>query len=203
LLNIAARRYTDQTSGNITLSNNTIFNTSDACYHNHEGNAIMVVNNVLTKQSSTHGDGMIKSAAPDAAKHWTASATFLRNVLFSAVAPFSPSAVFTDVDSKSPYTLSTFDSNLYWSTTATAAAAVGGHHALTFPGNQSFAAWQQSGAGPKGGEDAHSVVADPGFVDAAAFDFRLKSGSPALALGFLPIDTSSVGPRPRGAVHSE
>ncbi|MBE3070045.1 MAG: hypothetical protein IMZ66_07395, partial [Planctomycetes bacterium] len=41
--------------------------------------------------------------------------------------------------------------------------------------------------------DAHSVVADPMFVDLAGRDFRLKPGSPALKLGFKPIDASRIG----------
>jgi hypothetical protein len=46
------------------------------------------------------------------------------------------------------------------------------------------------------GHDAHSLVKDPGFRNWKRRDFRLKPGSPALKLGFRPIDLSDVGPRP-------
>jgi parallel beta-helix repeat protein len=47
----------------------------------------------------------------------------------------------------------------------------------------------------KRGHDEHSLITDPLFVDAKKHDFRLKPESPALKLGFKPIDTSTVGPR--------
>ncbi len=43
--------------------------------------------------------------------------------------------------------------------------------------------------------DAHSLAADPLFVDPANGDFRLKPESPALKLGFVPIDLSQIGLR--------
>ncbi len=50
-----------------------------------------------------------------------------------------------------------------------------------------FAEWQATG------RDTDSKIADPMFVDAAHYDFRLKEGSPALAMGFKPIDASLAG----------
>lgn len=55
-------------------------------------------------------------------------------------------------------------------------------------GCASFADWQARGF------DRNSILADPLFVDAAHDNYTLRSDSPALQLGFEPIDTSSVGP---------
>jgi parallel beta-helix repeat protein len=60
--------------------------------------------------------------------------------------------------------------------------------------DKSFAAWQASG------QDQGSRIADPLFANARRFDFRLQPGSPALQVGFHPIDLTEVGPRePAGA----
>jgi hypothetical protein len=45
------------------------------------------------------------------------------------------------------------------------------------------------------GYEAHSVLADPLFVDPEHDDYRLKPDSPAFKLGFVPIDMDSMGPR--------
>ena len=45
----------------------------------------------------------------------------------------------------------------------------------------------------KRGIDAHSISADPLFVDLENGDFRLKPNSPALKLGFKPIDITKIG----------
>jgi len=50
--------------------------------------------------------------------------------------------------------------------------------------------WQEWQAA---GRDQHSLIADPGFRDPAARDFRLAPDSPALSTGFQPFDFTQAG----------
>ena len=75
----------------------------------------------------------------------------------------------------------TFDRNLYWNASG---------KPVTFAG-ATLDAWRERG------HDEHSLVADPLLVDPAHDNFALRENSPALSLGFKPIDTSTVGPRTR------
>ncbi len=69
------------------------------------------------------------------------------------------------------------DNNLYWN-------AAG--QPLDFAG-LTLAQWQAKG------HDVHSLAADPQFVSPEHGRFALKPGSPALALGFRPFDTTQAG----------
>jgi hypothetical protein len=72
------------------------------------------------------------------------------------------------------------DHNLYFDTRA----AAGNDQTL-----ETLRAWQ------KRGHDLHSVFADPLFKAPLRGDFRLRANSPALRLGFRPIDLRDVGVR--------
>jgi parallel beta-helix repeat protein len=74
--------------------------------------------------------------------------------------------------------------NIYWDTRG---------NELQFSG-RSWQEWQ------KEGHDAGSAIADPMFVNAGSYNFKPLPDSPALKLGFKPIETEDVGPRaPAGA----
>jgi hypothetical protein len=70
------------------------------------------------------------------------------------------------------------DSNCYWNTAG---------QEVTFAG-LSLDQWRQQYK-----HDEHSIIADPGFVDAKNLDFHLKPDSPALKIGFMPFDYGKAG----------
>jgi len=69
------------------------------------------------------------------------------------------------------------DNNLYWDTSG---------FDCDFAG-YSLEEWR------KKGNDLHSIIADPLFLNPRKYDFRLRKGSPAYKIGFKPIDMSNVG----------
>eukprot|EP01083_Nonionella_stella_P007294 21102_1 len=74
----------------------------------------------------------------------------------------------------------TLDGNTYWSVRQGAN--------LTFPDAYSISEWTAEG------KDVQNALQDPMFVDPINYNFDIKLGSPAISLGFHPIDTQNVGP---------
>ncbi|MBM3496676.1 MAG: hypothetical protein FJX72_20505 [Armatimonadetes bacterium] len=77
------------------------------------------------------------------------------------------------------------DANLIWADGGSVAVGLTGRK----PGdvNMTWAAWRGMGF------DGQSVVADPLFVRPECDDYRLKTGSPAWALGFQAIPVDRIG----------
>lgn len=155
--------YTDEGSTDILMENNIVYRVKDGAFHQHYGRENIVRNNILAL-SATYGQ-IRRSRQED-----HVSFIVERNILYSNDAPMLGGGWSND-----NFTLR---SNCYWDATG---------KPPVFPGNRSFAEWQAAG------HDAGSIVADPKFVDAAKFDFRLQPDSPALKLGFKPIDPSNIG----------
>ena len=70
------------------------------------------------------------------------------------------------------------DNNVYWTTAKSD---------LIFDGRD-WDEWRETS-----GQDANSLLADPMFVDAEKRDFRLKPGSPAEEVAFVPIEMTGFG----------
>ena len=75
------------------------------------------------------------------------------------------------------------DNNVYWN------AGTGAPAAEISLAGATLQEWRGRG------HDLHSAIADPLFVAPEKYDFRLPPNSPALKLGFKPIDLSEFGVR--------
>lgn len=156
--------YTDEGSTGVVMKNNLVYRCSRGSFHQHYGKENRIENNIL----AFGGEHQIQRTRTE--EH--VSFFFERNIVYW--------------DNNSPLLGSNWrdnnfrmDHNLYFHA---------GDKPVTFPGGLTLEQWQQ-----QRGQDQHSRVADPGFVDPQNDDFRLKPDSPALQLGFQPFDPSKAG----------
>jgi hypothetical protein len=159
--------YLDAGSSQITVENNVVHDTRDGGLHLH--NYAYPWGNVVTNNifAFSQGAEVIRNATMDSEKRHVELA---RNIVYGMSS--RPLGGIWRAGSNFAA-----DENLYWST-ATNAPTLGG---------RTFEAWQAEG------HDRGGRVADPLFVDPAARDFRLRPASPALALGFAPLEVATAG----------
>lgn len=158
--------YFDEGSTGILAENNLVYNTLTGTLHQHYGRDNRVVNNIF---AFSHGGQLIRSREEEHNSFF-----FEHNIVY-----FNNNALLGSTWKNGNFKL---DHNIYW-TTMPDVIDLG---EMDFAG-RSWDAWRAEG------HDVNSVIADPGFENAEAGDFRLKPDSPALALGFKPIDFSQVG----------
>ena len=181
--------YNDEGSTGILIEDNIVYDTRFAAYDIHFAKDITVRNNVFALGEI---DQLNRSRAE---RHL--SCDFRNNIVYWRQGTLQAGDWS---DAKEPYTryyrpigrpggdrgevTATFaaDYNLYFNPDAKPDDRL-------FFGDRSFDEWRRTG------KDVHSLWADPLFVDPDARDFRLRPDSPAIALGFRPIDPSDVGPR--------
>ena len=178
--------YTDEGSSCMVLENNVCHDTNSQIMHQHFGHENIVRNNIFAFGAEA---GLILSRVDD-----RLGLTFERNIVVTDDAALIAGGYGNDFGATSPTPGTRLgmisDLNLFWSATGHPVGMCGRqpggvHVAPTL----SLQAWQALGL------DRHSLVADPAFQSLANRDFRLRPESPALALGFHPIDLSDVGPR--------
>jgi len=172
--------YTDEGSSCIVLEDNVVFSTNSQLFHQHYGHENIVRNNIFAFGGEA---GVAISRVDD-----RLALTFERNILVTDASPLFAGGYGNDFSQRCVIS----DLNVFWSVSGTplhiGRRSQGG---TSVSAAMSFADWQAHG------QDIHSVVADPKLksLDVEQFDWALADDSPALALGFRPIDLSDVGPR--------
>ena len=162
--------YLDATTSHYLVENNVVYNTySGGLMYNNGGHEHVIRNNIFA-------DSARQAIWPFYEQRIN---TFRNNIVYftqgDLFVPFSESSLKQRLAAKE--NPGDWDDNVYCNPVKPD---------FTFY-KYTFAQWQALGL------DQHSLIADPQFVNAAKYDFRLRSTSPALALGFKPIDTSKVG----------
>lgn len=159
--------YFDEGSSSIVARSNVVYRTTHGGFHQHYGATNLVCNNIFAFAR----DHQLQRTRPE--PH--VSFTFFTNIVY-----FDKGVVLGGNWSNDKYNV---DWNIFWDARPDAKP-----EAMQFAG-VSFEQWHARG------HDLHSVMADPLFVAPGQNDFQLKPNSPALKLGFKPIDLSQVGPR--------
>jgi len=186
--------YLDEGSSHMVVENNVCWDISHEAFHAHYARENTVRNNVFA--FSRNGLVSITRGPEHNARYQhcgpnhSCSFTLERNILIADGCPFYFKYLAPEGSLRARPFRS--DMNVCWDVSGTAAiwGGQGFHvHECTFQETYDLAAWRELGY------DLCSVFADPKCADLANADFALAPDSPALALGFQPIDTSDVGPR--------
>ena len=157
--------YNDNSSSHTLLENNLVYNVPDGfAYQLTSGKANTLRNNIFVTEK-----GGQFSLAFYYEKEEHLAVALERNIICG-----TGGRLFIGREIRNR---AAFRDNLYWEPSG---------EPISFAG-LTFAEWQEKG------RDAGSVIADPKFVDPTQGDFRLKSDSPALALGFVPFDSTQAG----------
>jgi len=160
--------YFDEGSSGILAESNVVYRTTHGGFHQHYGETNVVRNNIFAYGRDQQ---LQRSREED-----HLSFSFSNNIVL-----FDQGVLLGSTWKNERFAM---DGNVYWDTRATATP-----ESMRFA-KASLEAWRARG------HDQHSILTDPLFVAPQNDDFRLKRDSPALKLGFHPIDVRGVGPRP-------
>ncbi len=159
--------YPDEGSTDIVWENNVVYRCKNACFHQHYGRENIVRNNIFAFGK----ENQLMRTRPE---------PHISFILTNNIVYYDSGNLLGSNWGNDNYRI---DGNLYFDVRCGTNAA-----AMKFAG-ASLEQWRQRG------HDVHSVIADPLFVAPQKYDFRLQRNSPALKLGFKPIDLSQVGVR--------
>ena len=158
--------YTDEGSEGIVMERNLCWNTTDGGFHQHYGAGCIIRNNVFAWNKMLGAVRMARQVVQDI----PCTLNFVNNIVLVRKGPLvgrGPRGVG-----------GVWANNLWWD--------VSGKPELDGLDWEKWAAC---------GKETGGKYADPQFEDAAGYDFRLKSTSPAFALGFKAWDFTQAGLR--------
>jgi parallel beta-helix repeat protein len=150
--------YLDEGSSQITVEKNLVYNTRDGGFHLHYGRNNIIRNNIFAFGRLAQ----IQRSGTDSPEF--SSFTLENNIIY-----WHEGKLLAGKWEDFGYI---FDRNLYWRV---------GDAQIDFD-RLSWQQWQQQGM------DLNSQIADPLFIEPQRGDFRLKPNSPALGIGFQPIN---------------
>ena len=156
--------YTDEGSSGIVMSHNLVYRTKTGGFHQHYGRENIIRNNIFA-------EARVQQLQRTRTEQHL-SFTFDRNIVYWT----NDSPLLGSNWRDDNFIL---DRNLYWNPN---------HPDIQFPGGLTLDQWRR-----QRGKDAHSFIADPMFLDAGRDDYRLHPSSPALGLGFEPLNFDDLG----------
>lgn len=204
--------YMDTNTSNDVIYSNVIIRSGGWGFHLQNGKNNVIENNIIIDSDNAiiFAD-WVSWFAPQMAGNMTGN-RFCRNILYRAMPPEkyplrggpNPGQSVIQLYRITNKTVEECDYNIFYH----APGSAGNYDIAVFPSNLDskyvvslskdtktglktfpFEMWQQMGY------DEHSLRTDPLFIDPAHDDYRLKPESPALNLGFEPIDIRRVGIR--------
>ncbi len=158
--------YNDSLCAHVLMENNIVHRCNDSAYHLNHGTYNVLRNNILAFAKTAEVTTSNGDDPPP-------TITVERNIIYTTLPRMHAYEMMWKAKNYA------FDYNLYYRT---------GGESFDWPGDRTFEQWQEWT-----GQDKHSIIADPLFVDPENGDFTLKPGSPAEKIGFVPIDTSMIG----------
>jgi hypothetical protein len=184
--------YTDAATANVVIENNIVYDVSSEAILTNDtaevpNREIQVRNNIF----AFGHEGVARVAETWQAKRRNPdgrAATYLHNI-FVADGHQMYVVDFSSVPADARNDIFISDLNLFWDVS-------GKISKMTQAPYGDNPTWMTVDQWKARGSDHHSLIADPKFGNLEKRDFTLGKDSPAWALGFEPIDMSTVGPRP-------
>jgi len=173
--------YCDEGTRNILIENNLAYRCRHACFNQHYGKGNIIRNNIFAFADA--------SVVMMARIQEHAGFILTNNILLSDDTPIYAGGYEYKVKQIGAFKS---DSNLVWSTAGKVLGAQDRFPSRIYEPNEPVLSWEEW---QSQGNDQHSLIADPGFIDPANGDFRMPENSPAMQIGFKPFPLGQAGPR--------